>query len=319
MEAAFAPELSADILAAAWRRVAPRVHRTPVLTSRTLDGLMGASLRGKAEHLQKTGSFKARGAINAVFALDEATAARGVLTHSSGNHGAALAWAARLRGIACTVVVPEGAPAVKLAAIKAYGATLVRCGPTLAAREAACADEAARRGATVVHPFNAWPTIAGQSTVMREFSAQAPDLDVVLVAVGGGGLLTGSLAALAGRARRPEVIGVEPAEADDAFRSWQTGIHQTAGNGTTCADGLRTYLGTKTFPLIRDHVTAIMTVSEEAIQEAMALLARHLKQVVEPSGAVPLAAVLTSPALFSGRRVGLILCGGNRELTSGDH
>lgn len=303
----------ADIRAA-HDRIRDKVHRTPVLTSESLDRLFGCTLRFKAENLQKVGAFKARGATNAVYLLGESEAKRGVVTHSSGNHAAALARAARLRGIPAHIVMPSTAPKVKIESVRRYGGSVTFCEPTLAAREAAAGRILAETGAALVHPFNDGRIIAGQGTAALELLADCPDLDAVLAPVGGGGLLSGT--AVAAKALRPGIraIGVEPALADDAARSLQTGTIQPQLPPKSIADGLLTSLGDITFAHIRANVDDIATVSEEAIVAAMRLLWSVLKTVVEPSGAVPLAALLENKIDVRGKRVGIILSGGNVDL-----
>jgi threonine dehydratase len=307
------PVSLADI-EAAHARIADAVHDTPVLTSRLLDGHTRSTLFFKGEHLQRAGAFKARGASNAVLGLPEALAARGVATHSSGNHGAALAMAAARRGIAAWIVMPENAPAVKRAAVAGYGATIVDCAPTLAAREATLAEVIDAHGAHVVHPYDDARVIAGQGTVALELLRTVPELDVIAAPVGGGGLLAGI--AVAAKALKPsiEVIGVEPAGADDAFRSFGLGELQPQTNPQTIADGLRTSLGVRNFALIQRFVDTIVTVSEEAIVEAMRLQWTRMKTVVEPSGAVPFAGTLEHGERFAGRRCGIVISGGNVDL-----
>ena len=306
------PDLA--MLQSAWTRIRPWIHRTPVLRSRTLDAISGASLFFKAEHLQKTGAFKARGACNAVMGLDERGAGAGVVTHSSGNHGAALAWAARLRGIEAQVVVPVNANAAKRANILRYGARIVDCGPTLAAREAMLAEVAARSGAQVIPPYDDARVIAGQGSATLELLATARDLDAVIAPVGGGGLLAGTAIAARGLRASLRVFGAEPAGADDACRSLAAGIRLPQTSPQTIADGLRAGLGELNFQLIRQHVEAVITVSDAQIIAAMRLFWEIAKQIIEPSSATALAAVLAEPRLFSGMRVGLILSGGNVDL-----
>jgi len=299
-----------DVLAAA-ARLAGRAHVTPVLRSRTLDELAGASLHFKCENLQRGGAFKFRGATNAVQALADAVAARGVVTHSSGNHGAALALAARERGIAAHVVVPEGAIPAKLAAIRAYGATLHFCAPTMAAREEACARVQADTGATLVHPFADPLVIAGQGTAALELLAQAGPLDAVLTPIGGGGLVCGTAIAVAARGNGARVIAAEPAGADEAFRSLQAGHRVTDGPRDTICDGLRGTIADINFELLRAHHVEILRIDDDATRAAQALVAERLKLVVEPSSAIVLAAVLHARERFAGLRLGLILSGGN--------
>lgn len=303
----------ADVLAAA-ERLRPHVHRTPVLTCATLDGLAGARLFFKCENFQKAGAFKFRGATNAVLSLADDEAARGVATHSSGNHAAALALAAGRRGLAAHIVMPETAPPVKRAAVAAYGGRIRFCAPTLAAREAALAEVVAATGATVVHPYNDPRVIAGQGTAALELLAEVPELDAIVAPVGGGGLLSGTALAAAGAEPRPRVIGVEPAAADDARLSLAEGRIVPAGDPRTVADGLRTALGDLTFAILRRHAERIVAVSEDAIVAAMRLIWERMKIVVEPSSAVVLAALLADEAGLRGRRVGLILSGGNVDL-----
>lgn len=305
----------ADIRAA-HDRIRDKIHRTPVLTSAWLDAEAGAQLHFKCENFQKVGAFKARGAANAVFALTDAEAAAGVATHSSGNHAAALARAAKLRGIPAYIVMPTNAPKVKQEAVRGYGGRIIFCEPTLAAREAACARVLTETGATLVHPYNDYRVMAGQGTAAVEFMETVPDLDVIMVPVGGGGLVSGT--AVAARALRPglRVVAAEPAQADDAYRSFTDGRLMPVGPGVTIADGLRTSLGALNFPIIRENVDAIVTVSEEAIVAAMRRIWSVLKIIVEPSCAVPYAAILEGRLPVAGRRVGIILTGGNVDLDS---
>lgn len=302
-----------DIEAAAGR-LAGRIHRTPILRSAGLDALAGAALHFKCENFQRTGSFKLRGALNAVLSLSDAEAAHGVLTHSSGNFAAALAAAAGQRGIRAQVVMPENAPAVKQAAVRAYGGEITFCVPTLAAREETAARVQSESGARFVHPYDDYAIIAGQGTAALELWQEAPDLQVIVIPVGGGGLASGCALATAALAPRAEILGAEPAGADDAYRSLLAGERLPQTNPQTCADGLRTALGERNFPILQRLLGGIVTVSEEDILRAMRLIWERLKIVVEPSGAVPLAAVLSAPARFRGRRVGLVLSGGNVDL-----
>jgi threonine dehydratase len=302
-----------DVLRAR-ERVAPYVHRTPVLTSAVIDDALGAKLAFKCENFQKIGAFKARGAHNAVFSLSDAEAKAGVVTHSSGNHGAALALAARTRGIPCWVVVPENALAAKVASIRRYGATVVFCPPNQAGREATCARIQAETGARMVHPYNDAAVIAGQGTATLELMDQVEGLDVIIAPLGGGGLLSGTLLAAKGRNPAIRVFGAEPAGADDAARSLAAGrlIPQTAPD--TIADGLRASLGELTFAIIQQNVTGVITVTEPEILAAMRELWEVLKIVVEPSSAVAYAAVKFNASRFTGQRVGVVLTGGNVDL-----
>ena len=295
-------------------RIAGRVHRTPVLHSATVDAAAGCTVLFKCENLQKVGAFKMRGATNAVFSLTDAEAARGVATHSSGNHAQALALAARLRGIAAHVVMPTSAPAVKRAAVAGYGAVIYDCEPTLAARESTLAEVVARTGAEFVHPYNDERIIAGQGTAAFELLTDHPDLEIVMTPVGGGGLLSGT--AIATRALVPgaRVIAAEPAGADDAARCLAAGRILPSENPRTICDGLLTSLGEKTFAVIREQVAAIWTVDDAAVIAAMRLIWERMKIVVEPSSAICLAALLQHPDEVRGKRVGVILSGGNVDL-----
>jgi threonine dehydratase len=306
------PDLAA--IRAARGRIAPHVHRTPAMTCRSLDAEAGARLVFKCENFQKIGAFKARGATNAVFALDAGRAARGVVTHSSGNHGAALAYAAARRGIPAWVVMPENAPKVKQDNVRRQGATIRFCAPTAAAREAECAKVQAETGAVLVHPFDNEDVIAGQGTAALELLEDAPDLDAVIAPVGGGGLLSGT--AIAARGSKPglRVFGAEPANADDAARSFASGRVEAVASATTIADGLRTPLSPRTLGAIRAHVAAIGLASEAAIVRAMRMTWERMKIVIEPSCAVPLACLLEGTLDVKGARVGVVLSGGNVDL-----
>ncbi len=306
------PTLS-DIRAAA-QRIKPYIHHTPVLTSSTFNKLCGAELFFKCENLQKVGAFKIRGATNAVFSLTDEEAAHGVATHSSGNHAAALALAARWRGIKAYVVMPENAPTVKRAAVQGYGAEIFPCEPTLQAREDRLAEVVAQTGATFIAPYNDYRVIAGQGTCALELCEEVPGLDVVMAPVGGGGLLSGTALAVKGLAPGVQVIAVEPQRADDAWRSVQAGHIIPVDHPDTVADGLRTSLGDKTFPIIQRDVAQIVTVSEDAIISATKLVWERMKIVVEPSGVVPLAALLSHALDLPGKRVGIIFSGGNVDL-----
>ncbi|MEW6667416.1 MAG: pyridoxal-phosphate dependent enzyme [Thermodesulfobacteriota bacterium] len=298
----------------AHERISGFIHRTPVLTSRASDGRSGAFLFFKCENFQKAGAFKARGACNAVFSLSEEDARRGVATHSSGNHAAALALAARWRGIPAHVVMPENSSAVKRKAVAGYGASIVYCKPTLEAREEALAALVGSTGAAFIPPYNDYRVIAGQGTAALELCRQVPGLDVVMAPVGGGGLLSGTAIAVTSVSPGTRVIGAEPERADDAYRSMQAGRIIPVEHPETIADGLRTSLGTLTFPIIRQLVGEIVTVGEEGIVEAMRWIWERMKIVVEPSSAVPLGALLTGRIDLSGKRVGIILSGGNVDL-----
>lgn len=303
----------ADVEAAAVR-IAPHVHRTPVLTSRFLNGLTGAELFFKCENLQKAGAFKARGASNAVFGLTEAQAARGVATHSSGNHGTCLSYAAGRRGIPCTVVMPRTAPQAKKDAVRGYGGRVVECEPSTSSREAVFAEVVAETGAEFVHPYNDPRVIAGQGTCSLELIADVPELDAVIAPIGGGGMISGTCLALSHVAQGVKIYAAEPEQADDAFRSFRAGHIIADDAPETVADGLKVPLKELTWHFVRSHVTDILTASEEEIVEAMKLIWKRMKIVMEPSSAVPLATILKNPDLFRGQRVGVIITGGNVDL-----
>jgi threonine dehydratase len=315
-DTAAALEIAVDLAAihAAHARIRSHVHRTPVLTSRSLDAVAEATLFFKCENLQKVGAFKARGACNAVFSLDNAEARRGVVTHSSGNHGAAVAWAAARRGISAWVVMPENSAEIKKAAVQGLGATVRFCAPTLEARDTTCAAVLAETGAVLVHPYDDWRVIAGQGTAALELLEEIPDLDAIITPVGGGGLLSGT--AIASRGMKPSIriYGAEPAGADDAWRSLQSGRIVPQTDPRTIADGLRSSLGVKTFAVLSTLVDAIGTTSEEAIVQAMRLTWDKLKLVIEPSAAVPLAALVERKLPVAGLRVGIVVSGGNVDL-----
>jgi threonine dehydratase len=302
-----------DVLAAA-TRIAPHAHVTPVLRSRALDELSGAQLYFKCENLQRAGAFKFRGACNAVWSLSEQDAARGVVTHSSGNHGAALALAARTRGIAAHVVVPRGAVPAKLAAIRAYGATLHECEPTMAAREALATQVQADTGAHLVHPFTDPAVIAGQGTAALELLSQSGGLDLLLTPVGGGGLIGGTATAVAGHGGATRVLGAEPAGASEAHDSLARGERITVHPADTVCDGLRGTIGEINFALLRRYDIEVITVPDADTLAAMKLLWTRLKLLVEPSSAIVLAALLAQRERFAGQRVGLLLSGGNVDL-----
>ncbi|HTL67427.1 MAG TPA: pyridoxal-phosphate dependent enzyme [Lacunisphaera sp.] len=307
--------LTIEAIREAHERIRPFVKRTPVLTSDALDTAAGARLFFKCENLQAAGAFKSRGACNAVFSLTDAEAAHGVVTHSSGNHAAALARAAQLRGITAHIVMPAGAPESKVHNVGSYGGWITFCEPNLAAREKACAEVAARTGATIVHPFDDLRVAAGQGTAALELLEEQPELDLILCPVGGGGLLSGT--AVAAKAVRPgiRVVGVEPALADDVAQSFRAGRRISIPTPATIADGLRTNCtGEKNFPIIREYVDDIVTVSEEAIVAAMRELWEKLRLIIEPSAAVPFAAVREGKVDATGRRIGIILTGGNVDL-----
>ncbi len=298
----------------AHERIRPYIHRTPVLSSKSINEIVGAELFFKCENLQKVGAFKFRGACNSVFSLSDEEAKNGVCTHSSGNHAAALALAARMRGIPAYIVMPENAPQIKKVAVAGYGAQITFCEPTLAARESTLKQVAEKTGATEIHPYNYFNVICGQGTAAKELIEEIGALDVVMAPVGGGGLLSGT--ALSTKALLPgaRVIAAEPAGADDAFRSFYSKTLHPSVAAKTIADGLLTSLGSITFELILSNVDQIATVSEESIVAAMRMIWERMKIIIEPSSAVPLAAILENKVDVKGQKVGIILSGGNVDL-----
>jgi threonine dehydratase len=302
-----------DIRVAA-QRIGGYVHRTPVITCASIDRLCDGTFFFKCENFQKSGSFKIRGAANAVFSLNEEALMRGVATHSSGNHGAALALAAGWKDARAFVVMPESAPSVKKNSIREYGAEIVYCRPSLESREKELLRLTDRTGATFVHPYNNREIISGQGTAALELFSDVPDLDVVLAPVGGGGLLSGTAIAASAVSPGTTVIAAEPSMADDAFRSFHAGKIIPSTYPDTVADGLRTSLGELTFHIITDYVGDIVTVSEEAIIHAMRLVWERMKVLVEPSAAVTVGALLERKDVFSKKRTGIILSGGNADL-----
>ncbi|QLH17094.1 beta-hydroxyaspartate dehydratase BhcB [Paracoccus pantotrophus] len=295
-------------------RIAPHIHRTPVLTSRMLNELTGAELFFKCENLQKAGAFKARGASNAVFGLTDAQAARGVATHSSGNHGTCLSYAAGQRGIPCTVVMPRTAPQAKKDAVRGYGARVVECEPSTSSREAVFAEVVAETGAEFVHPYNDPRVIAGQATCSAEMIEQIEDLDAVIAPIGGGGMVSGTCLTLSNLAPKVKIYAAEPAQADDAMRSFKAGHIIADDAPRTVADGLLVPLKELTWHFVQRHVTDILTASDPEIIEAMKLIWKRMKIVMEPSSAVPLATILKNRDIFAGKRVGVIITGGNVDL-----
>ena len=306
--------LHIDAIRAAAARIAPHVRRTPVMRCPRLDAETGAEIFFKCENLQEMGAFKLRGATNAVQSLPEAALAKGVATHSSGNHGAALALAAQRRGIAACVVMPDNASAFKRRAVEGYGAHIIYCEPTQAGREAALQKYVAESGATVVHPYNDPAIMAGQGTAALELHEEIPGLDMVLAPLGGGGLLSGT--AVATRALRPEakVFGAEPLGADDAWRSLAAGHIVPVAHPDTVADGLRATIGPLTFTVIRSEVDAVLRVDDADTVAAMRYVWEHMKLVIEPSAAVPVAVLCAGLTEVRGKRVGIILSGGNLDL-----
>jgi threonine dehydratase len=303
-----------DTIRAAHERIRPYIHRTPVLTNSWLNDACRASLFFKCENFQKVGAFKARGATNAVFALDDETARRGVATHSSGNHGAAVARAAKLRGIPAHVVMPSNSAKVKIRAVESYGAQVVFCEPTEESREIKCAEVIRQTGATLIHSFENEHVVAGQGTAAIELMEDIADFDVIMCPVGGGGLLSGT--AIAAKSMRPQikVIAVEPENADDAAQSFSAGRRLVTEKKFTIADGLRTNIGEPNFAIVQSYVDDIVTVSEEAIISAMRTIWETMKILIEPSAAVPYAAIADGVIDVNGKRTGIILTGGNVDL-----
>jgi threonine dehydratase len=299
---------------AAHDRIRPYIHRTPVLSSKSINEIVGADLFFKCENLQKVGAFKFRGACNSVFSLTTEEAKNGVCTHSSGNHAAALALAARMRGIPAYIVMPENAPEIKKIAVAGYGAQITFCTPTLEARESTLKQIAAETGATEIHPYNYFNVICGQGTAAKELIEEIGTLNIVMAPVGGGGLLSGT--ALSTKALLPNalVVAAEPAGADDAFRSFYSKTLQPSVAPKTIADGLLTSLGSLTFPIIMNNVDQIITVLEESIVAAMRMVWERMKIIIEPSSAVPLAAILENKMDIKSQKVGIILSGGNVDL-----
>ncbi len=311
-----APAPAIDDVRDAAARIRPYAHLTPVLTSAAIDEMSGASVYFKCENFQKVGAFKFRGAVNAIFSLSGDAVARGVATHSSGNHAAAVSLAASLRKAAATVVMPENANATKRAAVEGYGGKVVLCEPSQKSREETLARILAESGATFIPPYDDYRVIAGQGTAALELLEHAPDLDAILAPVGGGGLLAGTALAASGLSPGTRIFGAEPRAADDAYRSLRAGRIQSLNSTNTIADGLRTNVGKLTFPIIQEHVEDILCVTESEIIAAMRLVWERMKIVIEPSAAVPVAALLKSPEFFKGKQVGVILSGGNVDLST---
>jgi threonine dehydratase len=303
-----------DDVLAAHERIAPHIHRTPILTSSYLDGLTGASLFFKCENFQKAGAFKARGASNAVFGLDDKKAAIGVATHSSGNHALSLSYAAGKRGIPVTVVMPRTAPEAKKAAVRGYGGKIVECEPSTSSREAVFAEVVAETGAEFVHPYNDPRVIAGQATCSKEMIEELGELDAVIAPIGGGGMVSGCCLTLSNIAPKTKIYAAEPKNADDAWRSFKAGHIIADDAPDTVADGLKVPLKELTWHFVSNHVEDILLATEEEIVQAMRLIWERMKIVMEPSSAVPLATILKNKELFAGKRVGVIITGGNVDL-----
>jgi len=307
-------EISKNELITAQEELKELIHNTSVLKSTALNALVGVDIYFKCENFQKTGSFKARGASNALLKLSPEERSLGVATHSSGNHGQALAWAAQRLGIKCWVVMPENSPAVKVAAVKGYGAEVHLCAANLAARETGLKEVQDRTGALFIPPYNHRDIIIGQSTAAAELLTEQPDLDAIFAPVGGGGLLAGTALTAHYFSKHAKVYAAEPAGADDAYRSFYSGTLVEEHEPNTIADGLRTTVGPINFPIIQEHVSAIYTCEDEEIIAAMRLIYERLKIVIEPSCAVPLACLLKNAANFNRKKVGIILSGGNVDL-----
>ncbi|WP_071795875.1 beta-hydroxyaspartate dehydratase BhcB [Natronohydrobacter thiooxidans] len=312
-----APEMlipTYDDVLAAEARITPYIHRTPVLTSSYFNDLTGAELFFKCENFQKAGAFKVRGASNAVFGLSDAMAAKGVATHSSGNHALSLSYAAGRRGIPCHVVMPRTAPQAKKDAVRGYGGIITECEPSTSSREAVFAEVQAKTGAEFVHPYNDPRVIAGQGTCSKELTAQVEGLDAVIAPIGGGGMISGTCLTLSTFAPQVKIYAAEPEQADDACRSFKAGHIIADDAPNTVADGLKVPLKELTWHFVSNHVTDILTASEEEIIDAMKLIWKRMKIVMEPSSAVPLATILKNRDVFAGKRVGVIITGGNVDL-----
>ncbi|MBD3680165.1 MAG: pyridoxal-phosphate dependent enzyme [Rhodobacteraceae bacterium] len=303
-----------DDMLAAHERIQPHIHRTPVLTSSFLNELTGAELFFKCENFQKAGAFKVRGASNAVFGLSDEMAAKGVATHSSGNHALSLSYAAGRRGIPCHVVMPRTAPQAKKDAVRGYGGIITECEPSTSSREETFAKVQAETGAEFVHPYNDPRVIAGQGTCSRELMEQTGGLDAVVAPIGGGGMVSGTCLTLSNLAPEVAIYAAEPEQADDAARSFRAGHIIADDAPETVADGLKVPLKDLTWHFVSNHVTDILTASEQEIIDAMKLIWKRMKIVMEPSSAVPLATILKNPEVFAGKRVGVIITGGNVDL-----
>ena len=298
----------------AHERIKPYIHRTPVLTSSYFNDLVGAELFFKCENFQKAGAFKVRGASNAVFGLSDEMAERGVATHSSGNHALSLSYAAGRRGIPCHVVMPRTAPEAKKAAVRGYGGIITECEPSTSSREEVFAEVQAKTGSEFVHPYNDPRVIAGQGTCSREFMEQTDGVDMMVAPIGGGGMISGTCLTLSHMAPEVEIIASEPEQADDAYRSFKAGHIIADDAPQTIADGLKVPLKELTWHFVSNHVTDILTASEQEIIDAMKLTWQRMKIVMEPSCAVPLATILKNKDRFKGKRVGVIITGGNVDL-----
>ncbi len=303
-----------DDMLAAHERIKPYIHLTPVLTSTFINDLTGAELFFKCENFQKAGAFKVRGASNAVFGLSDDMLAKGVATHSSGNHALSLSYAAGRRGIPCTVVMPRTAPQAKKDAVIGYGGKIVECEPSTTSREVTFAEVVKETGAEFVHPYNDPRVIAGQGTCARELIGQVDGLDAVIAPIGGGGMISGTCLTLSNLAPNVKIYAAEPEQADDAARSFRAGHIIADDAPDTVADGLKVPLKELTWHFVSNHVTNILTASEDEIVDAMKLIWKRMKIVMEPSSAVPLATILKNRDIFAGKRVGVIITGGNVDL-----
>jgi threonine dehydratase len=303
-----------DDMLAAHERIKPYIHRTPVFTSTFLNDLTGAELFFKCENLQKAGAFKVRGASNAVFGLGDDMLAKGVATHSSGNHALSLSYAAGRRGIPCTVVMPHTAPQAKKDAVIGYGGKIVECEPSTSSREETFAKVVAKSGAEFVHPYNDHRVIAGQGTCSRELIEQVANLDAVVAPIGGGGMISGTCLTLSNLAPSVKIYAAEPLQADDAARSFRAGHIIADDEPETVADGLKVPLKELTWHFVSNHVSDILTATEDEIVDAMKLVWKRMKLIIEPSSAVPLATILANKESFAGKRVGIIITGGNVDL-----
>ncbi len=307
---------SIDDVRAAHERIKPYIHQTPVLTSEYLNELTGAELFFKCENFQKAGAFKVRGASNAVFGLTDEVAAKGVATHSSGNHALSLSYAAGRRGIPCTVVMPRTAPQAKKDAVKGYGGVIVECEPSTSSREETFAKVVEQTGAEFVHPYNDIRVITGQATCSLEFNEQVSNLEAMVAPIGGGGMISGTCLTLSNVAPHIDIYAAEPEQADDAYRSFKAGHIIADDSPTTVADGLKVPLKENTWHFVSNHVKDIQTASEQEIIDAMKLTWQRMKIVIEPSCAVPLAVILKNPDVYRGRRVGVIITGGNVDMNT---
>jgi len=298
----------------AHKRIKPFIHQTPLFSSESINQLAGATLLFKCENFQKIGAFKMRGAANAILQLKGNLSIKGITTHSSGNHAQAVALAAQKAGFQAKIVMPSNAPNVKIAAVKGYGAEIELCEPTLQAREDGVEKIISEFGFAFVHPYDNWEVIYGQATCVKEIYETETNIDYLLAPIGGGGLMAGSILSTLVYSSTTKIIGCEPTGADDAFQSWKSGKHLLQTNPNTIADGLLTSVGLINFPIIMDNVSKIFTVTDEQIISAMKITYERLKIVIEPSSAVPLAVVLANKAFFKGKKLALILTGGNVDL-----